>query len=49
MERRLPRTRVLPLPEEEDFYSAEAGEGDASPAPHPLTEEEEKVSGMCPV
>jgi len=29
--------------------STEAGEGDASPAPHPLTEEEEKVSGMCPV
>ena len=27
------KLRVLPLPQEEDFYSAEAGEGDASPSP----------------
>ena len=29
------KPRVLPLPHEEDFYSAEAGEGDASPSPAP--------------
>ena len=42
---------VLPLPQGEDFYTDEAGEGDnsPSPAPHPLTEPEQKVSGMCPV
>jgi len=54
--------RVLPLPtaknpkgakvaETASFYIAEAGEGEASPAPHPLTgmQEQEKVSGMSPV
>jgi transposase InsO family protein len=41
--------QVTPLPK--DFYVDEAGEVDCSPspAPHPLTSNEEKVSGMCPV
>ena len=41
--------RVLPLPK--DFDRAEAGKGEASPspAPHPLSETEQKVSGMSPV
>ncbi len=45
------KLRVLPLPKGEDYDIADAGEGDASPssAPHPLKEEEEKLSGMCPV
>jgi transposase InsO family protein len=45
------RLLVLPLPKPQDFYKDEAGEGDdsPSPAPHPLTESEQKVSGMCPV
>jgi putative transposase len=45
------KLRVVPLPKGDDFYIADAGEGDASPspAPHPLTDEEEKLSGMCPV
>ena len=45
------KLRVLPLPKEEDYDIADAGEGEASPspAPHPLTDEEEKLSGMCPV
>ena len=45
------KMRIMPLPKEESFYIADAGEGDASPspAPHPLTEGEEKLSGMCPV
>ena len=40
--------KVLPP---EGFYIAEAGEeeGSPSPAPHPLTEGEEKLSGMYPV
>jgi len=44
--------RVLPMPKQDRFYGAEAGEGEhnsPSPAPHPLTATEEKVSGMCPV
>jgi transposase InsO family protein len=45
------KLRVLSLPQEEDEYVADAGEGDdsPSPAPHPLTEVEGKLSGMCPV
>ena len=45
------RLAVLPLPQDKDFNRDEAGEGDESPspAPHPLTELEEKVSGMYPV
>jgi hypothetical protein len=45
------KLRVLPLPREEDYDIADAGEGDDSPSlhPHPRTEEEEKLSGMCPV
>jgi transposase InsO family protein len=45
------KLRIMPLPKEESFYIADAGEGDASPspAPHPLIAEEEKLSGMSPV
>jgi hypothetical protein len=46
------KLRITPLPKEQDFYIAEeAREGDASPspAPHPLIQEEEKLSGMRPV
>ena len=45
------KLRVLPLAQEEGFDIADAGEGERSPspAPHPLTQTEEKVSGMCPV
>ena len=45
------KLRVLSLPQEEDDYVADAGEGDdsPSPAPHPLIEVEGKMSGMCPV
>jgi transposase InsO family protein len=44
--------RVAPLPKTgEGFSKMAAGEGKVppSPAPHPLTEEEQNVSGMCPV
>ena len=43
--------RVLPMPKQDRFYGAEAGEGEhnsPSPAPHPLTATEEKVSGISP-
>ena len=45
------KLKVLPLLEEENYHIADAGEGEASPspAPHPLTEAEEKLSGMRPV
>jgi len=45
------KLRVMPLPQEEGFDIADAGEEEASPspAPHPLTDEEEKLSGMRPV
>jgi transposase InsO family protein len=45
------KLRVLALPQEEDGATNDAREGEASPspAPHPLTAEEEKVSGMPPV
>ncbi len=43
--------RVMPLPKAGVDYKADAGKGDASPspAPHPLNQVEQKVSGMCPV
>jgi transposase InsO family protein len=43
--------RVRPLPKTGSFDKVGAGEEDASPspAPHPLTAEEQKVSGMRPV
>ncbi len=45
------RRVTVPLSKEKEFSGDEAGEGDASPspAPHPLVEPDEKVSGMCPV
>ena len=45
------KLRILPLAQEEGLDIVDAGEGDASPspAPHPLTEGEEKLSGMLPV
>jgi len=45
------RRRVVALPEGKDLDVAKAGEEEVSPspAPHPLGETEEKVSGMCPV
>jgi transposase InsO family protein len=45
------KLQVLPLPKEEAFDIADAGEGKASPspAPHPLINEEKKLSGMRPV
>jgi len=46
------KLEVTPLPKiTEGFYSVGAGEGEASPspAPHPLLEQHQKVSGMCPV
>ncbi len=47
------KLQVTPLPKQEVSGQVWAGEGDASPspAPHPLraSEEEQKVSGMCPV
>src|SRR5271165_1375599 len=47
----LPKPQPCLRPEAEEFVMDEAGEGDASPspAPHPLTEPDQKVSGMCPV
>jgi transposase InsO family protein len=43
--------RVRPLPKTSGFCKVGAGEGEVfpSPAPHPLTAEEQKVSGMRPV
>jgi putative transposase len=43
--------RVLPLNKAKEFDQDVAGKGEASPspAPHPLNQKEEKVSGMCPV
>jgi transposase InsO family protein len=45
------KLRVTSLPEKGSFAKVGAGEGDQSPspAPHPLIQEEPKVSGMCPV
>lgn len=43
--------RVRPLSKSREFCRGDAREGEASPSPalHPLTAEEQKVSGMCPV
>jgi transposase InsO family protein len=43
--------RVLPLKKAKEYYTDDAGKGEASPspAPHPLKQTEKKVSGMCPV
>jgi hypothetical protein len=43
--------RVLPLKKAKEYDEANAGEGETSPspAPHPLKQEENEVSGMCPV
>lgn len=48
------KLQVMPLPQWEGYYNVEAGEGDVSPSPAPLplsapSDEEQKVSGMCPV
>jgi putative transposase len=45
------RLRILPLPKAETFNGDEAGEGECSPspAPHPLTQPDQRVSGMRPV
>lgn len=45
------RLRVTPLSKAGGSYKVGAGAGEASPspAPHPLTEPDQKVSGMCPV
>jgi putative transposase len=47
----LPKPQACLRPEAEELVMDEAGEGDASPspAPHPLTNAKQKVSGMCPV
>jgi len=45
------KLQVLPCKTSTGFYKVRAGEGEKppSPAPHPLTEPDQKVSGMCPV
>jgi hypothetical protein len=43
------KLRVTPLQKSDGFNRANAGEGVPSPAPHPRTLEDQKVSGMCPV
>jgi transposase InsO family protein len=43
------KLRALPLQKTGGFYKVDAGEGAPSPAPHPSTLEDQKVSGMCPV
>src|SRR2546425_12803632 len=45
------KLRVTPLPKTGGCDKGAAGEGDASPSPaaHPLTEPDHKVSAMCPV
>lgn len=42
---------LMPLAKGESYYKTDAGKGEASPspAPHPLKQEEKKVSGVCPV
>ncbi|MGA8872611.1 MAG: IS481 family transposase [Candidatus Acidiferrales bacterium] len=41
---------VLPLPQKAGDFGPTAGEGEIppSPAPHPLDQQKQKVSGMCP-
>ncbi len=45
------KLQVTPLPKSRGNANVAPGEGDSSPSPgaHPLTEQEQKVSGMCPV
>ncbi len=45
------KLQVIPCETTQGFYNVRAGEEDSSPspAPHPLTEQDQKVSGMCPV
>jgi hypothetical protein len=45
------KLQVTPLPKARSSANVSAEEGDSSPssAPHPFTEQEQKVSGMCPV
>jgi transposase InsO family protein len=45
------KLQVRPLPKQKDFHRDEAGKGEfsPSPAPHPLTQPNRKVSGLCPV
>jgi transposase InsO family protein len=45
------QSRMLPLPKHETFDRDDAGEEGVppSPAPHPPTDLDQKVSGMCPV
>jgi len=45
------KLQVIPWKAKPGFHKVWAGEGDPSPAPapHPLTEQHQKVSGMCPV
>jgi hypothetical protein len=45
------KLQVIPCKATQGFYKARAGEGEKppSPAPHPLTQQDQKVSGMCPV
>ena len=45
------KLQVMPCKSATGFYKVWAGEGEGSPspAPHPLTEQDPKVSGMCPV
>jgi transposase InsO family protein len=43
------KLRVTPLQSNGGFCKVDAGEGVPSPAPHPTTPEDQKVSGMCPV
>ncbi len=40
---------VSPLPKREHFDVDEAGEGELWSAPHPQTQPDPKLSGMCPV
>jgi transposase InsO family protein len=40
------KLRVMPLLKAEGFNRVDAGEGVPSPAPHPITPEDQKVSGM---
>jgi len=45
------KLQVTPCKTTQGFYNVRAGEGDPSPspAPQPLPEQDQKVSGMCPV
>jgi transposase InsO family protein len=45
------KLQVIPCKATQGFYKARAGEGEKPPSPahHPLTQQDQKVSGMCPV